>query len=169
MHSLDEIISQRSSPGILIYSQGLELLYMNSEARSLLGRGIPEEIASLAARANSNGQKEDSTLISVNGGEYTARSVPLFRHLDSEPFHLMIILEKYSLRSRLDIERVRARFGLTNRETQVVSEIVKGSSNLEIAFSLSISEYTVKDHIKNVMGKLGVNSRSMIICRVIEP
>jgi len=50
-------------------------------------------------------------------------------------------------------------FGLTSREVEIISAIKKGSSNREIAGQLAISEETVKRHLSNIYGKLGVSSR----------
>ena len=50
-------------------------------------------------------------------------------------------------------------FGLTSREVEIISAIKEGSSNREIANKLAISEETVKRHLSNIYGKLGVSSR----------
>ena len=52
-----------------------------------------------------------------------------------------------------------AGFGLTSREIEIISAIKEGSSNREIASKLAISEETVKRHLSNIYGKLGVSSR----------
>ena len=49
---------------------------------------------------------------------------------------------------------------LTPTETRILSQIVAGKSNKEIAFDLSVSENTVKTHVKNVFDKLGVSDRT---------
>lgn len=49
--------------------------------------------------------------------------------------------------------------GLTSRELDIISAIQSGNSNREIANKLSISEETVKRHLSNIFGKLGVASR----------
>ncbi len=49
---------------------------------------------------------------------------------------------------------------LTERETEVLRQLARGKSNKEIANSLFISETTVKTHVKNIMQKLGVPSRT---------
>ena len=51
------------------------------------------------------------------------------------------------------------RNGLTPRELQVISTIVAGYSNKEIASKFSISEDTVKHHLTNIFDKLGTSSR----------
>lgn len=48
---------------------------------------------------------------------------------------------------------------LTRREMDVLHELTKGLSNREIAATLYISEYTVKNHLHNILDKLGVSNR----------
>lgn len=48
---------------------------------------------------------------------------------------------------------------LTPREKDVLDEIGKGLSNLEIAEKLYISEHTVKKHVSNILSKLDVHHR----------
>lgn len=50
-------------------------------------------------------------------------------------------------------------FGLTPRELQVVSAIVAGYTNKDIAQKFTISEQTVKHHLTNIFDKLGVSTR----------
>jgi two-component system, NarL family, nitrate/nitrite response regulator NarL len=50
-------------------------------------------------------------------------------------------------------------FGLTSREIEIIAAIKEGNSNREIASKLAISEETVKRHLSNIYGKLGVSSR----------
>jgi DNA-binding NarL/FixJ family response regulator len=54
----------------------------------------------------------------------------------------------------------RARdFGLTPREMEIVTLVVAGYSNPDIAQRCSISEQTVKHHVSNIFDKLGVSNR----------
>jgi DNA-binding NarL/FixJ family response regulator len=60
-------------------------------------------------------------------------------------------------------ERLAERVGvedLTQRELGVLEQIVSGKSNKEIAATLYISEATVKTHVNNLLGKLGVEDRT---------
>ncbi|MBN1811874.1 MAG: response regulator transcription factor [Anaerolineae bacterium] len=49
---------------------------------------------------------------------------------------------------------------LTKRETEVLQLLAQGRSNKEIAVDLSVAEKTVKTHVSNILGKLGVSSRT---------
>lgn len=51
------------------------------------------------------------------------------------------------------------KFGLTNRELDVVNAIVSGFTNREIGQKYSISEQTVKHHLRNIFDKTGVGNR----------
>jgi two-component system nitrate/nitrite response regulator NarL len=53
----------------------------------------------------------------------------------------------------------RKTYGLTPRELEVVTCIVEGCSNRDIATQFSISEETVKRHLSNVFDKTGVSTR----------
>jgi DNA-binding NarL/FixJ family response regulator len=49
---------------------------------------------------------------------------------------------------------------LTKREKEVLQEIACGKSNKEIAFSLEITEKTVKTHVSNILMKLQLQDRT---------
>jgi DNA-binding NarL/FixJ family response regulator len=57
---------------------------------------------------------------------------------------------------------------LTTRELEVLKLIVKGMSNKEIASALEITEGTVKVHVNNVLGKLGVSDRTKAATTAIQ-
>jgi len=57
---------------------------------------------------------------------------------------------------------------LTSRELEVLTLIVKGHSNKDIAIALSISEGTVKTHVNNIFSKLGVNDRTQAATMAIQ-
>ncbi|HEY6182193.1 MAG TPA: response regulator transcription factor [Terriglobales bacterium] len=56
-------------------------------------------------------------------------------------------------------EAKQKKFGLTPRELEIVSAVVAGYANKEIAEYFKISEDTVKHHLSNIFDKLGVSTR----------
>jgi len=56
-------------------------------------------------------------------------------------------------------EPIRPTFGLTARELEIVSTVVGGYANGDIAQKYSISIKTVKHHLTNIFDKLGVANR----------
>lgn len=52
---------------------------------------------------------------------------------------------------------------LTERELEVLQQIVSGKSNQEIARTLHVAEGTVKFHVNNLFSKLGVSDRTQAV------
>ncbi len=57
---------------------------------------------------------------------------------------------------------------LSAREIQVLELIVQGLANKQIAYQLSIAEHTVKNHVKNILGKLNVQDRTQAATAAIQ-
>jgi two-component system, NarL family, response regulator LiaR len=57
---------------------------------------------------------------------------------------------------------------LTEREMEVLHLLVQGHSNKEIARALQIAEDTVKVHVKHILAKLGVQSRTQAVLYAIR-
>jgi two-component system, NarL family, nitrate/nitrite response regulator NarL len=57
---------------------------------------------------------------------------------------------------------------LTPRERAVLSCLVDGSSNKEIARNLGVSEVTVRVHLKHAFAKLGVRNRTQAVASLIR-
>ena len=52
---------------------------------------------------------------------------------------------------------------LTMRENEIFSKLIENMTTKQIAQALNISEKTVRNHISNVMQKLGVNGRASAV------
>lgn len=57
---------------------------------------------------------------------------------------------------------------LTKREREVFELLIKNNSTKDIAEILDISEKTVRNHISNVMQKLGVKGRSGAVVELLK-
>lgn len=57
---------------------------------------------------------------------------------------------------------------LTSREKEIFNMLVKKYDTIEIAENLHISEKTVRNHISNVIQKLGVKGRSQAILELVK-
>lgn len=57
---------------------------------------------------------------------------------------------------------------LTNRERDVLQLMVKGMSNPEIARRLTISRSTVKNHVSNILSKIGASTRTEAVIITLE-
>lgn len=66
-------------------------------------------------------------------------------------------------------ESASGRFDLTNREMEILSLILKGLSNQDVAETLFISEHTVKKHVLNIYRKLHVRNRMQLLRFRVTP
>lgn len=57
---------------------------------------------------------------------------------------------------------------LTDRETEILRLMAGGYSNKEIAGALSVAEGTVKNHVSNILSKMGVRDRTRAVLKALE-
>jgi DNA-binding CsgD family transcriptional regulator len=119
-----------------------------------LARFLPDrEVASLAAPLE---------LRSEGGASLTIR---LLRRPALGEQALLVLQEQGNGRLR-DAGQI---FGLSPREQEVMSAAMRGLDSQSIADALCISRRTVDKHFENIFNKLGVDSRSAAIARVLGP
>jgi DNA-binding CsgD family transcriptional regulator len=58
------------------------------------------------------------------------------------------------------------KYGITEREREIILKVMQGKSNADIAGELVISLATVKTHLHNIYKKIGVDSRFDLLARV---
>ena len=63
-------------------------------------------------------------------------------------------------------EGFRSKYGITDREREIILKVIQGKSNADIASELFISLATVKTHLHNIYTKIGVESRYDLLARV---
>jgi DNA-binding CsgD family transcriptional regulator len=176
LDDLAKIINQRAIPGTLIFDLDNRLLFINNEALALLSEKkleIPQEIYFLCERVKGkpsskelaeNTYQNGIILQNETGFRYSARAFLISRRMaEGEVSHIMVLLERVAEKHSLNYESVAERFTLSKREVEVVRLICEGRTNREIGEKLYISEYTVKDHIKNIMRKMEVASRNELV------
>jgi len=66
------------------------------------------------------------------------------------------LLQEFSVKSE---SKIPTSTPLTTREREILERVAKGESNRVIAGQLSLSEHTVKNHLKNIMQKLHLENR----------
>jgi len=82
---------------------------------------------------------------------------------------LVVMGESYFPIEMLSPQKVTASdIKLTDRETEVLSQLRQGNSNKEIAKALNIAETTVKLHIRSLSDKLLARNRTDIVIKAID-
>lgn len=89
-----------------------------------------------------------------------ARGATVFQPALTE--RLMRAAERVHIEAAVSIEP------LTKREAEVVRLMSGGYSNREIAYALSTAEGTVKNHVSNILAKLGVRDRTCAVLKALE-
>lgn len=182
--TLLEIAKRRAPPAILIFSPSDHLLFANAEARKILSDGeklsLPPEIPSLCRRLkqevtrhsgnSGKGGEPALALFHSTKGPYVVRAFWIVENWKGRVDHLriMVLLEKLVLARAIDMESVTDRFHLTPREQNIVEFLTQGYTNKEIGVFLGIEEYTVKDHVKNIMHKLHATTRTGIVAKILQ-
>lgn len=57
---------------------------------------------------------------------------------------------------------------MTKREQEVLHSLPQGRTNKQIAISLGISDFTVRDHVSSILRKKGVSSRTELFAAELE-
>lgn len=160
-----EILKRRSSPGVAIFNLDGRLLYVNNQALQMIPEPdrIFDRVKDICDDINVEALSRKDIIFHYSDKVFSVRAFPIGSYGNERHTHIMVLLERITERREVDLERAKNKYNLTKREIEIVSLISKGLSNKEISERLSIKENTVKDHIKNIMDKMGVRSRSEII------
>ena len=67
-----------------------------------------------------------------------------------------------------EIAEHAAHSGLTTREVEVLRLVAGGNANKDVAAQLSLTEETVKTHVRNILGKLGANDRTHAVAIALK-
>lgn len=160
-----EIDPDRQGPAVVVV-EGAEVVEATPAAQRWLeqlgggdrGHGPMPAVLAAVAVAATNGRTVAQRARTADGTWLVVRSAPLGSQRgivtidEAGPPDVVAILG--------------AALGLSARETDVVVEVLRGSSTKEIAGALHLSTYTVQDHLKAVFQKAGVNSRRELIADV---
>jgi DNA-binding CsgD family transcriptional regulator len=81
---------------------------------------------------------------------------------------LLMLLRPHLHQARLDAERHRRGMPqLTRRQWELLRLVAAGHTNAQIARRLGLSEATVRTHMENIYGRLGVSSRAAAVTRAL--
>ena len=190
MNVLENIIERRSVPGVLSFTAQGSLLFMNSEAGVLAkqilglryGNGaqelLPQEVLSLCADLQKELTRQpsprDYDKVELRRVTGDLKFPVLLRGFLLPDLHgngdasLLVIMEKIGRQCRMIPSQTAQRFRLTEREQEIVKYIADGRTNKEIALSLSISEHTVKEHVRHLLKKTKTSTRTAVLAQIYQ-
>lgn len=74
----------------------------------------------------------------------------------------MMISTNVSSNSKSDIESIKIKWELSEKEINIIQEVANGLSNKEISEKLYLSEGTIKNNISNILSKLALRDRTQL-------
>lgn len=183
LDSLDHILNRRTNPAVLIFDREDRLLYFNKESNTFLQRSlgnpkkdgaaglvVPGEITLLCSRLKGSRKSgTENIILNINqkdSGQLYAAQAHFIHPAGNHPDHIIVIIQAV-VASHIDSKKIKDEYGLSKREVEVLNLICSGCSNREISEQLYISEFTTRDHLKNIMRKMGVSSRNKIVALAI--
>ena len=138
-------------------------------ARWRVGEGLPTPVWTvLGALKRSVKPETDRELnsspylrVRARSGRWLTLQASRTEPTHTRPAESMVIIAPAGPKEVLRLTAIG--YGLSPREQEVVDLVVRGAATKQISQSLYISEYTVKDHLKNIFGKVGVQGRGALV------
>ena len=90
--------------------------------------------------------------------------VRAFRDVDARNYYVLVTSERSD---RKILDDACAGFALSEREIDVARLISAGQNNGQISRGLGIALRTVENHLRSVYAKVGVNSRTQLVSRLL--
>jgi DNA-binding CsgD family transcriptional regulator len=131
------------------------LIFINKEARRALNRRPLTDLLDVI-------DGHDSTYFSNKTGCYQVKTI--LTHNGSS--RKIILMEP--LPDVICIEEKLKQYDLTPRQKEIALLAAIGNSNREIAAKLCITEYTVKDHCKEIFQRIGIRKRSELCPTILN-
>lgn len=162
---LDEqlVDPQPGGPGLVLFDQFGEIDTMTPDARhwiaELGGGPMPPVVFAVGAAAFARGVA--TARVRTPAGQWLALHGA---RLDGDDGRTSVIIQPPQPAALVGL--LATAYGLTPREREVTGLVLGGRSTQQIARALTISAYTVQEHLGSVFDKVGVRSRSELVGQV---
>lgn len=151
---------------ILMGFMGLRHIWQNQNGIFILGLMIFAAIGWLETLIGFSSNIRQLTLRLTDNGKFLFSSIPFALY---GIFLIWFFLNRFSPASALEFvidENFISKYGITERECEIIQLIIQGSSNADIANKLFISLATVKTHLHNIYQKVGIDSRFDLLAKL---
>ena len=165
-------------PGMLVVDDDLRILSITANAERWLQEltdgwtGLPDAVRSVVGyvRQLHDGNTPEDRIprarVRGSSGRWLAIYASRVHETGSESANTVVIIQE-AKPSEIAPLIVHA-YGLSPREAHVTSLVLQGLSTKEIAAELTLSPYTVQDHLKVIFEKVGVRSRRELVAGIFD-
>ncbi|KHT64095.1 nitrate/nitrite response regulator [Photobacterium gaetbulicola] len=162
------VLAQEKEPDLILLDLNMKGMSGLDTLNAMRAEGIQSRIVVLTV---SDSRSDVKALINAGADGYLLK--------DTEPDQLIALLKQAMCGGQAFSDLVREYLAdsaeqdslldtLTDREMQILKEVAKGYRNKQIADNLFISEATVKVHMKSLLKKLQVKSRTAATVLYLE-
>jgi len=169
-------LGETPGPGVVLLTDDFSIVAITPQAEhllSLLGDGPPTKhplpvavhavaVALVAVEDGASRQLPSARVPTRTGQWLSVHASHLYGTGDA---HIAVVLEPTEIRASAPL--MLAACGLSRREAEVATLVLRGTSTRAIADALHISEHTVQDHLKAIFDKIGVRSRRDLVGRLL--
>ncbi|WP_058308966.1 helix-turn-helix transcriptional regulator [Gracilibacillus massiliensis] len=158
---------------MLIMSETFTIMYQNDEARkwihqlceeeSINNNQLPRSIRSISYRLLKEHQQYTKIMMRDSIGFLYALEASRLTDYDGKT---VIVIKKSPMSHEDWFLYLTKCYKWTAKESEIIRYLIKGDTTKEIAKQLSISPYTVQDHLKSIFFKTDINTRSKLISMV---
>jgi DNA-binding CsgD family transcriptional regulator len=187
MVDLLKVANERSMPGILILDYRKKPVFFNPVALDVFSRlesetlptlknpvsiAFPQEISNLydTLKKDQNRLNCQTTLFATPETTYCCRGFFLQGPPGSigKTFFIFFLIEKIMPRHKVDLDKFKKHFELSDRQMEIVKYLLVGLTNKEMAEESCVSEDTIKGHLRHIMKRLDVRSRTGILSKIFQ-
>lgn len=188
--SVLEVALSQLGQGIILLSKQGQVLFQTDVASEIVqkGDGLTIKNGSLAGVLKADDERlqamrEEAALSSSEDQNY--KSFYIHRSGQKKPYLLLmskmdldvnvaestgvlIIIKDTHANAAYWQERLKAAFGLTNREADFVALLTEGRNIKEISIVMGIAEDTARQYLKNCFKKMEVNKQHELVCLAMD-
>jgi DNA-binding CsgD family transcriptional regulator len=125
------------------------------------GERLPERLARIVSRHAQSSRSDERAMVVVLGEDVVVSVVSF------EGTQELFACSVWQLRRESVLEDARRRFLLTNRECEMLDQILSGDASASIAQTLGIALATVEWHTKRLLHKTDSLNRTQLVVRVL--
>jgi DNA-binding NarL/FixJ family response regulator len=141
-------------------------VYVMDATGDVLLRGAAERSLSFETRRTVMkllaGHPRDEVVLGLSPTGELVRLMPLKG--EERPCYALFVEAKAS---RTPVDAACERYGLSDRERDVLPHVLRGASTRDIALDLMIAESTVATHVRNIGAKMNASKRKEIVAAVL--